>query len=1334
MAEFERTVRAGARWTTFADQNSSRRTTRSTLLLGVAFMALLAGARGASADGLTFDWTGNSNGTSFGVAGNFGTGYDADGNPAYDVDGNPIPGPPSGSDNMNVTSGTPNISSKGRHISSLELSGGEFIVRNSTVGGPSTFFVDDTLNLSGTGAIELEGDYRGPSVLTVNTMNMTGGTVAMYDGPGVPTDPAQLPGPGMLTVTNSFSQSAGDVSQVTINTPSYYLSGGTLASTVDFGELFALSGSGTVEGAAVLNGADGSTMEQSGGIMDGTVSGIASYTQSGGSLGGIVTTGTYDLTDASATSTGGTIDASNLFALEPADGTATVDARLTGTGQLVKSGASTVVLTNGGNDFTGGVAIDAGTLQVLDDALPQTSAVSVGDGATLQMTTAGNVVFMGTMSGGALDTGALVKDGLGTLTLGGDVTLGGLSVDAGELDIGTGTSTNTASFESATIAANSTLYVAAGATLVIRIPDNITNNGHLINDGTVDDDLANTNLFDNNHNYNANVASNTGTINNNTPGVWTGNVLTNSGYINNNAGAMWDGDIRANSGLITNAAGATWTGDVVTNVNGISNQGTWVGDAGGNGAGHTPGWIYNTGAAATWTGDVIDNNSQIVNVNGATWTGDVNGNNNAIFNMDDSFWVGDVVADGGGSNNLAQIDNYGTWTGDVDANAAEINNLGGEWHGNVEGNAGVIVNNYNDDITNVAGVNAALWSGDVNGNTGLIVNDHAGLWNGAVNANSGNIANQSGSTWTGEVVTNGSAKPSAQILNYGTWNGSVAANSGTVTNSGLWTGDVLSNAGTIKNTATWTGDFTSAGTVYARGTINGDFANSGLLQLTGSLSGIGLLTNDGTLEMGSGAANVLSAANASFGADSVYGVDVSSSGSSDELSLSGSAALAGTVRVTATSGGGAYDDSTTFTILTAAGGLGGTTFDDVTTNLAFLAPRLSYDADDVYLMLKRNDVGFGDVGVTANQKAIAAAAESLGVGNPIYDSVLWLSDDQARQAFDQLAGEGFGATETAFVQNANLLADTMAGHLDHLFDVAGVEGGAASAYAEGPATAAVPWPQSKPGAGVWGQLYGARGSISDTAEASGLNSTTGGFAGGMDGLVGDWRLGLMLHAGATATEMAAVNSSSRSTDYGLGVYGGTQWGDTRLSLGAGYTRHDIHSTRQVAFPGFDDNLSADYAANSVEAFGKLSHNFDLGAVSLAPYASLAYVLQSTDGFAESGGAAAISSEGSTVNATFTTLGTSLDRKFAVGDGMLLTVTGGLGWRHAMGAAPDDVHALAGGTSFSVQGTPFAGDTAVLDAALNLDISANNKLDLSYSGQVGTNSQTHGLSLTWGGGF
>ena len=97
---------------------------RSLLLLGSAATALLVGAQSASADDLVFDWTGGENGTSFASAGNWAAVYDADGNLI-------APGPPTGEDDMNVVSGTPNISSKGRHVRSVNLSGGEFIVTAS---------------------------------------------------------------------------------------------------------------------------------------------------------------------------------------------------------------------------------------------------------------------------------------------------------------------------------------------------------------------------------------------------------------------------------------------------------------------------------------------------------------------------------------------------------------------------------------------------------------------------------------------------------------------------------------------------------------------------------------------------------------------------------------------------------------------------------------------------------------------------------------------------------------------------------------------------------------------------------------------------------------------------------------------------------------------------------------------------------------------------------------------------------------------------------------------------------------------------------------------------
>ena len=192
-----------------------------------------------------------------------------------------------------------------------------------------------------------------------------------------------------------------------------------------------------------------------------------------------------------------------------------------------------------------------------------------------------------------------------------------------------------------------------------------------------------------------------------------------------------------------------------------------------------------------------------------------------------------------------------------------------------------------------------------------------------------------------------------------------------------------------------------------------------------------------------------------------------------------------------------------------------------------------------------------------------------------------------------------------------------------------------------------------------------------------------------------------------------------SADYGLGAYGGRQWGGTRLSLGATYTRHDVSSSRSVAFPGFTDDLTASYAAGTTQAFGKLSHDFDLGAMSLIPYASLGYVRQDTDAFVESGGPAALSSAASTVDATFTTLGVGADRKFVVGDGMLLTAKGAIGWRHAFAGTPSVTRTLAGGTSFSVVGTPIVAAAGGVVIGAEFHPQYGNLLEIDHGNDIVT---------------
>lgn len=1376
MVELGSSAQHGCGRNDFARPATGPRRRRWTLLAGAATAALLAAAGGASANDLTYI------------------------GPAVDVWGNAANWTTTAIPTANDT---------------VTIDNGDVAIGATAAAG--------TINISDGGILR-----AGHSAdLSASVINVTGGELRASAGSKQPI--------GVINIGSQLNVSGGTI---TIGGALHVASGGSIVQS----------------GGTVLSGfVDPSTAffidtpqyTQTGGSFIAMLS-TQTYTQTGGTIGGIVNTGVYDLTDAAATSTGSRINASSLFTLRPTQGLALVEAYLSGSGRLVKSGDSTVMLTSSNNDFTGGVAIEAGVLEVEDDALPDAAEVSISDGATLQMDSSEDTatVFMGTLTGAG---GALVKDGLGTLTLGGEIYLGGLSVNGGTLNIGTGTSTDTASFESATIDSGATLYVAKNATLTIRVPNNIVNNGHLINDGTVNDDLDNSSTFDNNSAYNANVASNTGTINNNSPGVWTGNVLSNNSQIANGSGAHWIGNIVGNSNAIINAQGGTWSGHVLANsgnvpagqiinygtwINGIIEgntgmifnvKGSWTGDVRGNSdfisnntndATSNPGGINH----AQWTGDIVGNSGTVTNDLGGTWTGGIKGNR-ATINNNGTWSNGTISGNGvnGGpsglyANGVINNTSTGIWSGNIAGNYGWIYNQGGRWTGSVLGNSGQVWNDNRPDETgtgywigDVAGNGGMVfnggggdWTGNVLGNglAGYIKNDTLGLWHGQVRGNDGRIEN--GGTWggdltgnaglvfnegvwTGDVVAantssgntgtiynatsaakwNGDVKDNTGTIDNrgGWWNGAVTANTGTIFNraatwnddptgdskwtgdvasnagtivngpGSTWTGNVVSNAGTITSSSRWTGSFTSAGIVNAMGEIDGAFNNSGLLHLSGSLTGITTLSNLGILDMrGSSAGQTLTATSASFGSGSSYEVSVDSEGHADRL-VATSATLGGTVRVTARPTGGSYSYMTPYTILTA-GSISGV-FGGVTTDLAFLDPQLDYlTPGSVKLDLVRNNMGFEQAGVSANQKAAAARAQSLGAGNPIYDAILWLNADEAQQAFDALSGEAYASVANASVQNAGIIADIATGRIDQAFDAVGGGDASVSAYADGPALASGPSLSN----GLWWQFYGAHGSVAPGGGFSGVESTTGGFAAGVDGLLDDWRVGVMAQAGATGTVVAGLNSFSTSIDYGLGVYGGREWGDTRLALGATFTRHDISANRQVVFPGFADTLTAQYAAGTSQAFAQLSHKFNLGAVALTPYASLAYVSHATDGFTESGGAAALTSTANVIDATFATLGLGADRQFVVGDDMLLTAKGAVGWRHAFSDAAGATHTLAGGTSFAVLGAPIVADMFVLNAGLSLDVSPTTTLELRYDGQLGGGTQTHALKATWTGNF
>ena len=110
----------------------------------------------------------------------------------------------------------------------------------------------------------------------------------------------------------------------------------------------------------------------------------------------------------------------------------------------------------------------------------------------------------------------------------------------------------------------------------------------------------------------------------------------------------------------------------------------------------------------------------------------------------------------------------------------------------------------------------------------------------------------------------------------------------------------------------------------------------------------------------------------------------------------------------------------------------------------------------------------------------------------------------------------------------------------------------------------------------------------------------------------------------------------------------------------------------------------------------------------------------TDSFVEKGGAAALTGKAANTDATFTMLGLHASAGFAFG-GANLTVRGMAGWRHAFGdITPDAVVRFAsGGESFTIAGVPNARDAAVVEAGLDLALSPNAALGVTYGNQSGS---------------
>ncbi|RDJ25531.1 hypothetical protein DWE98_12510 [Bosea caraganae] len=191
-----------------------------------------------------------------------------------------------------------------------------------------------------------------------------------------------------------------------------------------------------------------------------------------------------------------------------------------------------------------------------------------------------------------------------------------------------------------------------------------------------------------------------------------------------------------------------------------------------------------------------------------------------------------------------------------------------------------------------------------------------------------------------------------------------------------------------KTTVSGTSDYTGA-TFVTRGTlvVNGSIASSSGLTVDagGTIAGSGQLPAtlvNGTISPGNSPGTLTVNGNLTLGAGSVYIAEVQGA-VSDRIDVTGTAALAGTLRIVPL--GGAYTFSTPYTLLSAQGGRSGS-FGTVDTTGSFgdgIATSVAYTATDVQLTLAPNPLApIIDPASPPVTPGGASPAPRLGVGRP----------------------------------------------------------------------------------------------------------------------------------------------------------------------------------------------------------------------------------------------------------------------------------------------------------------------------------------------------------------
>ncbi|MEJ0013286.1 MAG: autotransporter domain-containing protein [Bauldia sp.] len=527
-------------------------------------------------------------------------------------------------------------------------------------------------------------------------------------------------------------------------------------------------------------------------------------------------------------------------------------------------------------------------------------------------------------------------------------------------------------------------------------------------------------------------------------------------------------------------------------------------------------------------------------------------------------------------------------------------------------------------------------------------------------------------------------------------------------------------AGAKKGAGHWTLTGT-AGTA-----INGSFAvDAGLLSVNGTMNSTdfvvaanGTLGGSGTIKSFAGAGKIapgnsigtLTTGTATFSAGQTYEVELDDVDNHSDRVVATTVTINPTAMVSVLVTPGTYADTNTYLIVDATGGTLTGTFANVVDNSAFVNFTLDYTHDKQVWLKTSIVAALPDVAETPNQIAAAGGIDEQGPSTALFDAILPLGADAARNAFDLSSGEIHATLEDIVLDDTRFIREAVLQRLNDAFG----PGSEASGGAD----------PARPRLALWAQGFGSSGSGTGDGNAAGYSRSIGGLVAGVDGgEPGAWRAGAAVSYQRASLSVPDRASSATADSFAVAAYGGVENGAVALRFGGAASSGTIDTVRNDTFGGFSEVLTARYGARTGQLFAEAAYRAKFGNVAVEPFAGVARVAVDTDAFTEAGGAAALTAASEHHVMTIASFGARFAAPLPATHGRLTAL---VAWQHRFGdTTPTASLAFAGGSAFTVAGVPRQRDSLRIEAGMEWDIGRRSTLSLAYSGQIASGASDHG---------